>query len=845
MAQFEALAPQVAARLSQDLGITPQQAAGIVGALGYESAGLQAINERQPVVPGSRGGFGWAQWTGPRRQQFEAFAKHFGLDVKDPEANYQFLVHELTNTPEGTVLDSIRGTDDPKAAGRLFTEQFLRPGVPAMAKRDSWVERAAAAIFPSAEAAPMNDKLASDPLWQMLNEQPAAGGGREVSERLAADPVWQMLNQPGGTTQSRAEDGALVLEMGGTTPAPEKNPAIAAIEGLGRATKNFVRGAYQGLTDLPAGVGQESVHTGAKILADLGYDKASLASILGARDAEIARRESEYQTATPGSATAGIGRLTGAVAPMFVAGPAAAAAPLTQGAQLAARVLPNAPRLANLLGASAGSGLQSAAYGSAIPVTEGDYQEGQRRNIRGGALIGAASIPVGAALSAGGGYLGTLAHSVVDPFTQKGQQRIAAGVLARAAEGGAPTANSSQIVSGSIPTLAEATGNPGIATLQRSMRDINPSPFVAREQANASARLNELGRAAGVSSDIAAAEAARDLAAGAKLAGVFKNAGPANAAPVVGVIDSILAGPSGKRTAVTSTLGDIRRKLVDAKGNIEADPNVLYHSVRKEIGDLLDAKMAASKPAGLQAARELLQVRDELDKAITAAAPGFDQYLQAYASASKPIEAMRYLQGLNLTDQNGNITLSKIQGAIRSLEKDIVKPGAKAAKSVDTTQLASLKAIRDDLLRSQNINLGRSLGSNTAQNLVTQNMMEAMLPGRLAALAGKVPAGGVGSAVGSGLGYMLGGPTGAIAGGVAGGAAGKLAGGMLSSQNDAVQASLTHMLLNSNAGLAALQSAPRAAAPFRQITPLQRLLYPSINAGGSASLLRLGGGTNR
>src|SRR5690606_32940548 len=108
MAGFDTLAPQVITSLARDLQITPQQAAGIVGQLGYESAGLQAINERQPVVPGSRGGFGWAQWTGPRRQQFEAWAQQNNMDVSTPAANYGFLVHELTNTPEGRVLDSVR-----------------------------------------------------------------------------------------------------------------------------------------------------------------------------------------------------------------------------------------------------------------------------------------------------------------------------------------------------------------------------------------------------------------------------------------------------------------------------------------------------------------------------------------------------------------------------------------------------------------------------------------------------------------------------------------------------------------------------------------------------------------
>ena len=177
MNNWNTLAPSVIQRLSKDLSITPQQAAGIVGQLGHESAGLQAINEYQPVVPGSRGGFGWAQWTGPRRKQFESWAKDQGLDVKDPEANYGFLVHELTNTPEKRALDYVRAAPDAIGAGRAFTDRFLRPGVPAYKSRDNWtnkalsamgeqpqpakqqagfLERAASAVFPAAHASTLD-----------------------------------------------------------------------------------------------------------------------------------------------------------------------------------------------------------------------------------------------------------------------------------------------------------------------------------------------------------------------------------------------------------------------------------------------------------------------------------------------------------------------------------------------------------------------------------------------------------------------------------------------------------------------------------------------------------------
>ena len=127
-------------QLMKDFNLTKEQAAGIVGNLGHESAGLQAINERNPVVPGSRGGFGWAQWTGPRRRQFEAWAAKNGLDVRSDEANYGFLKHELMTT-ERKALEMVRRQSTMTGAATAFENSYERAGVKAMGSRPSSVRR--------------------------------------------------------------------------------------------------------------------------------------------------------------------------------------------------------------------------------------------------------------------------------------------------------------------------------------------------------------------------------------------------------------------------------------------------------------------------------------------------------------------------------------------------------------------------------------------------------------------------------------------------------------------------------------------------------------------------------
>jgi hypothetical protein len=93
-ANYAQRAAALTSQLAKDLNLTPAQAAGIVGNLGYESGGLNpAAHEKGQ--PADKGGVGFAQWTGPRRREFEAYSKAAGLDPKSDAANVAFLEHEL------------------------------------------------------------------------------------------------------------------------------------------------------------------------------------------------------------------------------------------------------------------------------------------------------------------------------------------------------------------------------------------------------------------------------------------------------------------------------------------------------------------------------------------------------------------------------------------------------------------------------------------------------------------------------------------------------------------------------------------------------------------------------
>ena len=122
-------------RLMKDFGMTKAAAAAFAGNLHIESGGYKQLQEINPTVKGSRGGFGWSQWTGLRRKQFEAWAKSQGVDPSSDGANYGFLAYELQNTPEGRVLQKLKGVNDPQKAALIVSREFLRPGIPHENKR--------------------------------------------------------------------------------------------------------------------------------------------------------------------------------------------------------------------------------------------------------------------------------------------------------------------------------------------------------------------------------------------------------------------------------------------------------------------------------------------------------------------------------------------------------------------------------------------------------------------------------------------------------------------------------------------------------------------------------------
>lgn len=137
---FRSKAPKYMGRLIADFQIMPEDAAAIMGNLGHESAGLTILQEIKPVVPGSKGGYGWAQWTGPRRRAFEAYCARTGKDPASDEANYAYLFLELKGIEgsEKNAIPLLKAAEGLDAKVEAFERAFLRAGVKHYPSRKQW-----------------------------------------------------------------------------------------------------------------------------------------------------------------------------------------------------------------------------------------------------------------------------------------------------------------------------------------------------------------------------------------------------------------------------------------------------------------------------------------------------------------------------------------------------------------------------------------------------------------------------------------------------------------------------------------------------------------------------------
>lgn len=546
--------------------------------------------------------------------------------------------------------------------------------------------------------------------------------------------VQQMMQPapPPGSVKKRKQD-----------IVPSDVPYSEAVNSTYRGGSNLAAGTQRGVMDVAETLGSAATGTSdvvANKLAQLGVISPQSALRVSDTDKLMKdankRRQEEYTRDYGDSTAANIGRVGGNIL---------GSAPLMMGAQemmapAMARFAPAASRAMSYVPAWLQPELKGAIKGAvAAPqtalLTSAADERPLSETLPESAMYGGAFGALGPIAREFGAVLGKGLRSFTDPFTRPGMERITDRAIQDAARHGPTGLNLRQIIPGSEPTLAEATGNAGLASSQRILRDVAPgtNQFVEREANQNAARRAAYDFMAG--DKVSLQMLMRDRADTAEsLIGrngtVWRNKQQVDPLPVVREINKILASPTGQRDAVVSALTGIKSKLLDKDGKIiprVLDPEQLY-GIRKAIGDSLSPLSRGTAGDARLAAAELKQIQSVLDQTIEKGAPGFRNYLDTYSTLSKPIDTQKFLQDLTIADAKGNVSLARMDRVIGQIEDQRSAPGPRAAKAIPHDMLEHLQKIREDLIRDSNRMLGKSQGSTTFQNLATNNLMSKISP---------------------------------------------------------------------------------------------------------------------
>lgn len=545
---------------------------------------------------------------------------------------------------------------------------------------------------------------------------------------------------------------------GSAAPLEDPNPT----EGMGAADR-FRAGLGKSMVDTISGARQFATEAVAAPLAAVGniYGALGMGGAqegLQAPSREAARLRSQETERKALDAPlmrtpAGLaGNVTGTALQLI--GPGAA----LRGTKAAPYLLPRTV---------AGNARQGALLGLIQPV--GD-EDSRTQNV----ALGTAAGGVGAAVPAllGAGYRG--ARSILEPLTQRGQENIIGRLLQASATDASRLATAApSAVPGVTRTLAEESADPGISQLQRQF-----SPQLAGQAgANNAARAQAIRRTFEGADDasVAAIESARDKAAGETLRGLrgIRNPPPVQTpkaepdffAGLGGVRPKPVAAEAAQEVItlkpVNSTINALIKKA-DRRPEVQSALQYVQgltkkpvrnaeeaYNVRKTIGDLMDGRLGADKASATTARRELMLVRDVLDRQMREAFPEWGSYLQNYKAASRRADQARV--GERLLERSrqavdpitGERTMSandlassanNVEGLVRQATGFRRATPESALTDQQRTLLSYLGDDAGRMAAAQNS--GRAVGSDTAQNLATRNILSTLAGGsRLANLA--------------------------------------------------------------------------------------------------------------
>lgn len=334
---------------------------------------------------------------------------------------------------------------------------------------------------------------------------------------------------------------------------------------------------------------------------------------------------------------------------------------------------------------------------------------------------------------------------LVEPFTATGQERIAADVLRRSATD--PTravqmvSNGREIVPGSKPTLAQVAQDPGLAQLERTV--LNNHEFAPAIQARLgdqrAARLSAIKDVAGRGDHYDDIESARRVFANQDYAQAMKQGiDPDMAKALAPQIQNLMERPS-IQAAQKDAIRLAKENGLDIANDIGSLQGLDW--VKKALDNKISVAANPGSSIGKEELRGLVQTKSDLMKTLEQIAPGYKEANANYAVMSQQINSMDVARAL-LEKLNKPGSQYVASGTAREMGDAYSGALAKSFDSVkratgmekDITQVMSPRDIgllenvaRDIGRKTFAETAGKASGSNTAQNLASQNFLRRTL----------------------------------------------------------------------------------------------------------------------
>ncbi len=376
--------------------------------------------------------------------------------------------------------------------------------------------------------------------------------------------------------------------------------------------------------------------------------------------------------------------------------------------------------------------------------------EERAKNTGMGGGFGAGGVVLGRTLGAGW----QAARALVDPLSKGGQERIAAQTLqafsSDPVKAAANLRTVQPLVPGSLPTMAQGADDIGLAQLERTLAN-NPETGKVLGDTYAAQRAARLSAIQGLAGDAAKRDAA--VAAREAAAGPFYQQAKNAVYELDPAIQSLLNTPTGRQALqraekiaqdgqrpfrfTTETSAPFRGVGGAAPQTKTQMTGQALQDIKMALDDMLgSAPMGGISKSEAEAAKN---IRGKMIGWMESVNPDFKTARQTFARESTPINTMDVANELMkklepALARYGANTKEQASAYAQALEKakETVKKATGINKPIDEVidKQANdlLENIARDLGRKVKAeDMGRAVGSNTAQNLSAQNLLRRTL----------------------------------------------------------------------------------------------------------------------